>query len=279
VRLVEAYLSPTRLLIESDLSECLSGGFPVLMAGDLNAKHTDWNSSLPTVRGSFLRDYAIRNTCLTYGPDSQNTAPYTHNATTDVLDIVVVKDFVLPVNLTVCSALSSDHLPILIDITCCSSFQNLFDRPDFTRKDWAAYQDCLDDRHLGNPVVNDEKAINKCIEELTSPIREATAASAPRRRPHADPRPPLPASIQDEIRLKNRLTRQWQVTRDQDLKAQVNRFQRSVTYQLNEWRNEQWSDTLEYLGSEGQSLWKTTKRVMRVPTPSAPFQVPGGQSL
>jgi hypothetical protein len=50
------YLSPTRPLIESDLSECLSRGFPVLLAGDLNAKYTDWNSRLTTARGSFLRD-------------------------------------------------------------------------------------------------------------------------------------------------------------------------------------------------------------------------------
>jgi hypothetical protein len=125
-------------------------------------------------------------------------------------------------------------------------------------------------------VVNDEEAIDKCVEELTSAIQEAIAASAPRRRPHADTRPPLPASIQDEIRLKNRLRRQWQVTRDPALKAQVNRLQRSVTYRLNEWRNEQWSDTLESLDSEDRSLWKMTKRVMRFPTPSPPLHVPGG---
>jgi hypothetical protein len=63
VKLVVAYLSPTRSLIESDLSECLSGGFPVLMTGSL------------------LRDYDIRNTCLIYGPESPTTAPYTHKAT------------------------------------------------------------------------------------------------------------------------------------------------------------------------------------------------------
>jgi hypothetical protein len=125
-------------LIESDLSEYLSGGFPVLLASDLNVKHTDWNSRLTTARGLLLRGYAIRNTC--YGPDSPTTSPYTHNATPDVLSIVVVKDFVLPVNLTASSALSSDYLPILIDTTCQSAFQNLLDRPDFARMDWAAFQ-------------------------------------------------------------------------------------------------------------------------------------------
>jgi hypothetical protein len=138
--------------------------------------------------------------------------------------------------------------------------------------DWAAFQACLENRFPGNPVVNDEEAIDKCVEELISAIREATTASAPKRRPRADPRPHLPASIQDEMR-------QWQVTSDPALKAQVNCPQRSVTYRLNEWKNKQWSDTLESLDSEDQSLWKMTKRVMRVPTPSPPLQVPGGPVL
>jgi hypothetical protein len=146
---------------------------------------------------------------LIYGPDSPTTAPYTHFATPDVLDIVVVKDFVLPVYLTVCSALSSDHLPLLIDTTCRSSFKNLLDLLYFTRMDWAAFQACLDVRLPGNPVVNDEEAIDKYVEDLTSAIQEVTAASAPKRRPRAEPRPPPPANIQDEIRLKNRLRRQW----------------------------------------------------------------------
>jgi hypothetical protein len=116
--------------------------------------------------------------------------------------------------------------------------------------DSAAFQACIDDRPPGNPVVNDEEAIDKCVEELTSAIQEATAASAPKHRPRADPQPPLPASTQDEIRLKNRLRRQWQVTRDPTLKVQDYRLQRSVTYRLNEWWNEQWSYTLESLDSE-----------------------------
>jgi hypothetical protein len=75
--------------------------------------------------------------------------------------------------------------------------------------DWAAFQACLEDRLPGNPVVVDEEGIDKCVEELTSAIQEATAASAPRRRPRADPRPTLPASIQGEIRLKNLTQFSW----------------------------------------------------------------------
>jgi hypothetical protein len=105
--------------------------------------------------------------------------------------------------------------------------------------DWATFQVCLDDRLPGCPVVNDEEAIDKCVEELTSAIQESTAASAPKRRPRANPGPPIPASIQDEISKNNWLRRQWQVARVSALNVQVNRLQWSVTYRLNEWRNEQ----------------------------------------
>jgi hypothetical protein len=71
VKLVSAYLWPTLLMIESDLTECLSEGIPALMAGVLNAKHTVWNSRLIRSRGSFMREYAKRNSCLIYGPDPQ----------------------------------------------------------------------------------------------------------------------------------------------------------------------------------------------------------------
>jgi hypothetical protein len=47
--------------------------------------------------------------------------------------------------------------------------------------DWAAFQACLKHRLPGNPVVVDDEAIDKYLEELTSAIHEATAASAPRR--------------------------------------------------------------------------------------------------
>jgi hypothetical protein len=56
-------------------------------------------------------------------------------------------------------------------------------------------------------VVNDEEVIDKCVKELTSAIQEATAAYTPKCGHRADPRLPLPASIQDEIRQENRLRR------------------------------------------------------------------------
>jgi hypothetical protein len=80
-KILEVYLSPTRPLINSDLTACLSGGIPVLKAGDLETKHVGWNSLLTTVRGKLLRDYADIHSCFIHGPDSPTTVPYNPSAT------------------------------------------------------------------------------------------------------------------------------------------------------------------------------------------------------
>jgi hypothetical protein len=146
VKTLDVYFSHSRPLIGLDLSACFGGGFPVLMADDLNAKHVDWNSRLTATGGKLLRDYASRHPCLIYGPDSPTCVPYHSSATHDALDIVITKDPTLPVYLTVCSALSSDHLPVLIGTTCQSSFPNLLDRPGYRRTDWVKFQVTLEER-------------------------------------------------------------------------------------------------------------------------------------
>jgi hypothetical protein len=95
VKIVAAYISPTQPLIGSNLSECQSGGFSVLMTGDVNTKQ-DWNSRLTTDRGALMRGYDIRNTCLICRPEFPTTSPYTQNTIPDVQDTLVVKDFDLP---------------------------------------------------------------------------------------------------------------------------------------------------------------------------------------
>ena len=63
------------------------------------------------------------------------------------------------------------------------------------------------------------------------------------------------------------------------MKAEVNRLQRSVNRQLNEWKNDRWSTTIESVNPEDQSLWRMTKRVMRIPTPSPSLVTQEGTAL
>ena len=248
VLVLAASLSPSRPLTGEDLSTFFGRGLPVLMPGDLNAKHVDWNSRLSTRRVKLLRAYADENSCPIFGPDSQTTNPYKPSVTPDVLDSVITKNLPIPAYLTSCSALSSDHQPV-ID-TCRSSFHHPPDRPD-----WANFQTYLEKLVSFDPELHNEMAFDTCAENFSSAVLKALEASTPKRRSRDYPRPLVPAGIQEEIHLKTRLRRQWQITRDPALKAEVNRLQRSVSRRLNECRNGQWSATLESLDPQDQSLW------------------------
>jgi len=143
-----------------ELTACFGGGLPVLIAGDLNAKHVDWNSRQNTRRGKLLREYADGNSCLIFGnrhPNHQTIQPL---VTPDVLDIVITKKLSFTVHLISSSALSSDQLPVLIDTSCRSSLLNPPDRPDFTRTDWASFQTQLEKLIPFDSELHNEMAIN-----------------------------------------------------------------------------------------------------------------------
>jgi hypothetical protein len=121
-------------------------------------------------------------------------------------------------------------------------------------------------------------AIDMWVENFSLAVLKALAASTLKRRPRGDQRSPIPSGIQDEVRLKNRLQGQWQVTKDSTLRTEINRLQSSVTRRHKERRNDQWNATLEFLDLEDLSLWRMAKRVMRVPTPS-PSVHPEGTAI
>jgi len=131
VKHLAVYLSFSMPLFVSDLSHFLRGDLAIHMAGDLNAKHIDWNSGLIT-RCRLVHDYTDQNS-LCIGWITYNHALQILNTNGDIA-IIITKD-VTPEYLTICSTLSSDHLPILIDMQCWSSFFNLRDHTDLKRTD------------------------------------------------------------------------------------------------------------------------------------------------
>jgi hypothetical protein len=199
VKILAAYLSPSRPLIGADLTACFGKGLPVLMAGDLNAKHVEWNSRMTTRRRKLLRDYATGNTCLIFWPHTPTTNPYSPFVTPDILDIVLTQNLSIPVYLASCSALSLDHLMVLIDTACRCSFLHPPDRSDFRRTDWANFQSHLEDQIPFDPALHNGMAIDTCVENFSGAVLKALEASIPKRRPRDDPRPPIPVGIQDEI--------------------------------------------------------------------------------
>jgi hypothetical protein len=111
------------------------------------------------------------------------------------LDVAVTKELPFPVFLTSCSALSSDHLLVLIDTACRSSFHQPPDRTNFRHTCWANFQTQLEDQIPFDPELHNGMAIDTCFEKFSGAVLQALAASTPIRCPRNDSRPPIPVGI------------------------------------------------------------------------------------
>jgi len=206
------YLSSCQGFINLDLSPCLGGSFPILMAGDLNGKHVHWNSMLITPRGRGFCDCANEYSCLIFRLDTPTTIPCNIFPISDALDIVIAKDWVTPAYLTTCSELSTDQLPVPINTQCQSSFLNPLECPDL-RTDWSKFHFSLEVGLPSNPDLLNEVPCVECVKKLPSVILMVLAESTSKCCLSENSRPLILAHIEDEIHLKNQLRRQWQITR------------------------------------------------------------------
>jgi hypothetical protein len=140
-----------------------------------------------------------------------------------------------------------EHHPVLTYTVCRSSLHHPPDCADFRHSDWANFQSYVEDQVPFDADLHNGMAIDTCVENFSGAVLKSLAVSTPNCRPSDDPWRPIPAFIQDELRLKNRPRRWWQFTRQPFLKTEVNRLRSSVSRHLIGLRNDQRSANLESL--------------------------------
>jgi hypothetical protein len=127
-----------------------------------------------------------------------------------------------------------DHLPVIIDTTCRSSFFQLPERR------FLAHWLCHIPRSPGRQNSVQSGITRRCsiwhvrwetIRRYSGEFGSFHFQQSPARWLAA----PMADRIEDEICPKNRLVRKRKITVDPALKAEVNRLQRSVNRQLEEW--------------------------------------------
>lgn len=115
VLLVAAYQPPNSPLDRDTLNSLLDTQKPVLIAGDLNAKHATWNSIRPNQLGKALRNYVNhRGDVTVIAPTEPTHYPANHRQLPDVLDIALHRNLPFDVTADSVNDLSSDHSPLLL---------------------------------------------------------------------------------------------------------------------------------------------------------------------
>jgi len=117
IRITSVYKSPNEPLILSDITKLTSGCDWFIVTGDLNAKHPLWNSRIVNSSGITLYDHVQQSDYSIMAPDTLTHFPSFRFHRLDVLDIALVRLPQQSVELSNTNDLSSDHNPILLQIS------------------------------------------------------------------------------------------------------------------------------------------------------------------
>lgn len=246
--LIAAYLSPSRTLNKTDLITTLNTNMPTILAGDLNAKHTDWNSKKNNTRGQKLRQIAQDENLRIIAPDEPTHAHLPTN-TTDVLDIALLKNVTQNWTIETKIDLSSDHFPVFLEleITTPSHLEQI----RFTN--WESYTNSLPTLHGTLTTPEDiEAAVLDLQDKILTTMDQCTKTIT------RNEYKPLPRQLRNLIRDKNHAKKTYVKTLHPTDKTKLNRLTEEVKTRLEDYRNERWRAHLGTLSTQDQSLWKMT---------------------
>ncbi|GBP23642.1 RNA-directed DNA polymerase from mobile element jockey [Eumeta japonica] len=248
-----------------------------IAAGDYNAKHTFWGSRLTLPRGRELLKSAqsghmniISTGQPTYWPTDKDKIP-------DIVDFCIFKGIAnTNISCSSCWDLSSDHSPILVEITAeirettrdVPYIINVLTGPYFVPHR----------RGIQRTYCSSNKGdIVDAVEYFTTSVQSAAWNSTPINQ-HKLTEQHIPTNILQKISEKRALRKLWQQNRCPETKKRLNHKIKELKRILNNDRNVRFQAYLESLdptAATDYSLWKATKKIKR-PTVNSPLRKPDG---
>lgn len=168
------YSPPRHAISHSEYSELFSHlGQHWIAGGDWNAKHAMWGSRLTSPKGRSLYEAILSNslTCLssghpTYWPTDTNKRP-------DCIDFFLTKGVAPNYTETKNYAdLSSDHSPILLQISGTTQQRKRSFQITNKRTDWEAFREILDKEIILSHKINSPTELEEAISAITKSIRD-----------------------------------------------------------------------------------------------------------
>lgn len=142
VTLVSAYQPPSRHMHIYDYEQLLSLNGSIIIAGDLNSKHTNWGCRVINPNGRKLQSF-IANTLYTISaPNEPTYFPSDINRLPDILDILILKS--VPFNCVhePLAELDSDHVPVKITLNSSPQTYQKNNSLIKGKPDWVKFSVC-----------------------------------------------------------------------------------------------------------------------------------------
>lgn len=233
----------------------------VILMGDFNAKHTDFNCKSTNQSGRVLSDI-INNTNLVLLNNNEPTHIHCTRSitTTDILDLILCSPDLASKLLTfsVSHDIGSDHLPVT------ASFSLQLHQPparkifNYKKANWEKFKTNIRTKITSSQPMD----LNQMAAHMGHILRQAREETIPTitQKP---PQKQLPPHILKLITIKRKKRRQFIRTRTPAIKTEVNRLQNQIKQQLILHKQKQWDNFYRDLNNNTnpRTFWKKIKAI------------------
>lgn len=261
-----AYLPPNSPLIDTHIIDLTNNRNTTLIIGDLNAKHKMWGCSSNNAKGNVLKSISEK-----YNIDIIAPSEHTHYDSlgkSDILDIIIAKKLTSQFYIRTETALSSDHLPVHIEI--CGSDWLTIAPPTNSKTCWNIFQSEIE-KLTKFSKINNILELDNSIYNLESNIKiAAKKATIINRvvRNNAN----LPSHIKELIKNKNMARKKYQQTLSPIDKNILNNLNNKLKNALSTHINNQWDDKINNINNDDTPPWRFIKNLKNKKQQTAPLK-------
>ncbi|KAL4107084.1 hypothetical protein QTP88_018516 [Uroleucon formosanum] len=264
INIYAAYLPPRHTITHNQLNDFFSTlGQKFIIGGDFNAKHIQWGCRTNNPRGNTLKTLTYVKNYKIHAPPYPTYWPSSPRKSPDILDIFITKiPNGLYTTVTNLDDLCSDHSSVLFTIDTAPLYKP--DRPNLIQgqMDWDKFKSLLESQINLKVSLKSTVDIDDAVNHLIKSIQDsAWSSSSPL--PPKDHTKNLPLHIRVLISEKRKARSIWQRTKYPSDKRKFNNHTNKLKRTLASIRSENFTRNLVSLSTADNSLWQTTRKILR----------------
>lgn len=252
ISIYSTYIPPGNSPIKKYLDELQKSNGKTLVAGDLNAKNTDWNCKTTNSRGKALGRYSENRNIQIIAPSEET---HSCRGKADILDIAINKNITESISIDVIDDTTSDHHPVKIIIAGESTKRKIYTH------DWEKFKESIESRTVTTEIKNAVQ-LEQEVSDLEMIIKTSLEESTSEKELEVKIIK-LPEDIRNLINLKKMARKEYHRTLDPKHKTIINKLNNMIKKELKELYYKKWNATLDNLTEENQPPWKLAKTLIK----------------
>lgn len=257
--IVSSYQSPNLDIIGSDLDTVFALGNRVLILGDLNARHPLWCPSGANKRGRNLFDHILQNDYAIHAPKTPTLLHYRLDCQPTTPDLALALNVDVS-SLMPLTALSSNHLPIIITIAGHIKHTPTAPFFNYSEADWKGFRSYIDKNiYLSSKTYKTFDEIEAAVTDFSDILIKSRDEHVPIVTPSGKPKE-LPRFIINLIKTKDRLRSRAQrshlLSERILLRRNINYLQNRIKDAIKSFNDKKWLNTLSKVENHKSDLWR-----------------------